>query len=356
MTTRLVPLVFVLAALLTASIAALQQGAPASVILGKAQAFLETLTPEQRRAAVLSFSAEDRVDWHYTPRPGQRKGVAFKTMTKTQQDAALDLLRGSLSEVGYSKAETIRELEQLLLEQEGNAIRDRELYFFAFFGELSASGTWGWRYEGHHISQNWTIVNGRTIASTPQFLGANPAAVRAGRMAGTRVLAKEIDLARALLGSLSPALKAAAVVSDEAPRNLLTSNDRIAAMQEHSGVAYRQLNVEQRAIMWSLIEEYAHVQPSAIAEERLEKIRAAGLAEIRFAWMGPAEPGPGHYYRIQGPTFLIEYDNNPLARGYEQQDANHVHSVWRDFNGDFGRDLLAAHYLAFPHSRANADE
>jgi hypothetical protein len=339
-----VPIIFTVAALLTAGIAATQQGAPTSEMAAAANAFLETLTPEQKDAVMFPFDGEDRFDWHFIPR--ERKGVPLKTMNAPQQEAALNLVRTSLSEEGFEKSQTIRELEQILFEREGRDIRDRELYFFMIFGEPSSSRPWGWRYEGHHISQNWTVVNGNSLASSPQFLGTNPAHVREGRMTGTRVLASEEDQARALLGSLSMSLRHAAVISDEAPRDILTSNERRASMQENTGVSHGQLNGDQQGVLWSIIEEYARVQVPAVARERLTHIRAAGVENIRFAWMGSAAVGEGHYYRIQGPTFLIEFDNT-------QGDANHVHSVWRDFDGDFGRDLLSAHYAQYPHRLAD---
>ena len=343
---RLALIICVLAALLTATIVALQQPSPAAVMLASVQTFLQSLTPEQREAAMFPFAGNERFDWHYIPRA--RSGVALKTMTSSQQDAALGLLRSSLSEAGYDKAETIRELEQILFEREGRAIRDRQLYFFMVFGNPSATGRWGWRYEGHHISQNWTIVEGQAVASSPQFFGTNPAHITDGRMAGTRVLAHEEDQARKLLGSLSPDLRAAAIISNEAPRDILTTSDRQAAIQENAGVVYRQLTAPQQTILWALVEEYARVQPAALADERLKKIQAAGLDEITFAWMGGTARGAGHYYRVQGNTFLIEYDN-------VQNDANHAHSVWREFENDFGMDLLAAHYERFPHPRVNAE-
>ena len=213
------------------------------------------------------------------------------------------------------------------------------------FGEPSTDGTWGWRYEGHHVSQNWTIVDGRAVASSPQFFGTNPARFQDDHSVETRILAAEEDLARALLRSLPPSLRSTAIISDEAPRDILTSNDRTATVQANSGVAFAQLTTEQQGVLWSLIEKYAGVQSTPVAAERLEKIHAAGVDTIRFAWMGGVEPGVGHYYRIQGSTFLIEYDN-------VQDDANHAHSVWRDFDGDFGRDLLAAHYERVPHRLA----
>ena len=340
----LVPVAFVLAAALTVGIAATQQGDPNADMVGAAGIFLETLTPEQRQAVMFPFDSEDRFDWHYIPR--ERKGVALKTMTASQKAAALKLVQAGLSQEGYDKSEKIRQLEQILFEREGRAIRDTELYFFMIFGTPSTSGTWGWRYEGHHISQNWTIINGEAIATTPQFFGTNPGHVREGSKKGTRVLSAEEDHARSLLGSLSPALRSAAIVNAEAPRDMLTSSERQAAMQENIGVTYSQLSAEQRGVLWSLVEEYANVQRDSIAMERLDKVKAAGLDDITFAWMGGTEIGEGHYYRIQGPTFLIEYDN-------VQNDANHVHSVWRDYDGDFGRDLLAAHYTEFRHQLAD---
>ena len=339
-----VPIAFVAAAVLTAGIAATQQSAPASGMSEAANVFLNTLSGEERHTVMFPFDGEDRFDWHFIPR--ERKGLALKVMTKAQQDAALGLLRSSLSTEGYDKSQMIRELEQILFEREGRAIRDRELYFFMIFGEPSNEGTWGWRYEGHHISQNWTIVDGRAVASSPQFFGTNPAHVKDGNMAGTRVLSAEEDHARALLRSLSSSLRSTAIIGDEAPRDILTSNERQAAMQANRGVAFAQLTTEQQGVLWSLIEEYVRVQPVPIADERLANIHAAGVDTIRFAWMGGTSPGEGHYYRIQGSTFLIEYDN-------VQNDANHAHSVWRDFDGDFGRDILAAHYERFPHRLAD---
>ena len=344
---RLVPIVFVALAIVTAGAATMADNAEQTASMAKAAtAFLETLTPDQRTAAMFPFDGEDRFDWHFIPR--ERKGVPLKTMTEAQQAAALALVQTSLSAEGYDKSERIRQLEQILYEREGRDIRDTELYFFMVFGEPSASGTWAWRYEGHHISHSWTVIDGTLSSTTPQFFGTNPAYVREGNRAGERVLGAEDYLARTLLGSLSGDDLEAALISDEAPRDILTSSEREAAMQDDVGVAYSQLDGNQQATLWALIEEYAVVQPAPISEERLSKVRAAGLGDIKFAWMGSVMAGEPHYYRVQGPTFLIEYDN-------VQNEANHVHSVWRDFDGDFGRDLLAAHYREFPHRTVNAD-
>ncbi len=317
-----------------------QAPAPHSAMLGAAQSFLETLGAEETAVATIPFDDAERYTWFYTP--VDRKGLTLKAMNATQQAAALELLRAGFSEKGYDKAETIRQLEQVLFEMSGRAFRDTELYYFTIFGEPSEHGTWGWRYEGHHISQHWTFVNGQVTATTPQFFGANPAEVREGPMRGTRVLGAEEDLARALLHSLSDAQRTQAILSDTAPSDVLTTNDREAAMQADDGVAFGALTADQQAALSALIDEYASTQPADVARARLLRLHEAGLDRIKFAWMGGTEKGQGHYYRIQGPTFLIEYDNT-------QNDANHIHSVWRDFDGDFGEDLLAAHYREFPH-------
>ena len=344
---RLAPIIFlVLAVFITGTTVVRSNADQAASMTEAAEAFLDTLTPEQHAAVSFPFNGDDRFDWHFIPR--ERKGESLKTMTAAQREAALALVRVRLSAEGYDKSERIRQLEQILYEREGRDIRDAQLYFFMVFGEPSATGTWAWRYEGHHISQSWTVINGQLSSSTPQFFGANPGYVREGRSAGERVLGREEHLARSLLGTLSGDNLAAAMLSDEAPQDILTSSERQAAMQDDIGVSYSELNSDQQGMLWSLIEEYAVVQPMAIAEERLAKVRSAGLADIKFGWMGGTDEGEPHYYRVQGPTFLIEYDN-------VQNEANHIHSVWRDFDGDFGRDLLAAHYEAVPHRNFNAD-
>ena len=323
-----------------------QHADPASAMSTAALKFLDSLNDEQEAAVRFPFDGEDRFDWHFIPR--ERKGVALKTMTGSQRSAALDLVRTGLSEEGFTKAEIIRQLEQILFNQEGRDIRDPDLYFFMVFGEPGDGNTWGWRYEGHHISQNWTIVNGTAIAATPQFFGSNPAEVRDGPRQGLRVLGSEEDQARALLGSLNESQRAAALLSKEAPSDILTRSQQRVTLLEDFGVAHRDLDADQQAALWSIIEEYASAQPAPVAEERLASVHDVGLDGIRFAWMGGDAQGQPHYYRIQGPTFLIEYDNT-------QGNANHVHSVWRDFDGDFGRDLLAAHYRQYDHGTRNAD-
>lgn len=308
-----------------------------------AGAFLGTLDDEQRGKVQFAFDSEERFNWFYVPRV--REGLPLKRMRAPQQQAALDLLRVGLSQKGFSKAEAVRALEPVLAEIESNPVRrDPELYYLTIFGEPSPDGAWGMRWEGHHLSLHWTIVNGAAVATTPQFFGSNPAEVREGTKKGTRVLHAEEDLARALLTALSDAQRTTAIVSDTAPDDILTTNARKAAIQENVGLSYGDMTVEQRGMLLALIDEYASAQPKAQAAERIEKIRTAGFEQVKFAWMGPVQKGALHYYRVQGPTFLIEYDNT-------QNDGNHVHAVWRDFAGDFGVDLLEEHYRNSPHHR-----
>lgn len=224
------------------------QDQPAQTMAGAARAFLATLDPAQKAQAVLPFNSEERFHWFYTP--VARRGIPLKSLTPAQNAAALNLLRAGLSEKGYSKAETIRQLETVLREIEGGRgpARDPELYFFTFFGEPMEGGapTWGWRYEGHHCSQNWTIVNGKSIASSPQFFGAHPAEVREGPMKGTRVLRVEEDLGYSLLQSLTEAQRSQAVLPGPAPADIVTRNERKAAIQADTGITYAALNHDQQ--------------------------------------------------------------------------------------------------------------
>ena len=323
------------------------QPSPAVGMTTAARAFLQTLTPDLKAKAQLPLDSDNRFDWHYIPSTGSggfaRRGLPFKEMNEAQRRAAMELLRAGYSQKGYTMAEAIRALEDVLVELGGSAaVRDKELYYVTIFGEPAATGTWGWRYEGHHLSQHWTIVKGKALASTPQFFGANPAEIREGPRAGTRPISAEEDLAYALLNSLDDGQRTAAVIDPKAPNDILTTNAREAAAQSNQGLSYAKLSAPQQQALMRLIETHAGAQQDAVARDRLTRLRTAGLDAITFAWMGGLEKGQGHYYRIQGPTFLIEFDNT-------QNRANHIHMVWRDFKGDFGRDLLADHYRTAPH-------
>jgi hypothetical protein len=320
-----------------------EQARPEVAMARAAATFLETLDNGQRAKAQYAFDSEERFNWHFVPRA--RKGLPLKEMTPAQRDAAFALLKTGLSAAGFSRAESIRSLELVLRAMENRDSRDPEMYFFTVFGTPAAS-SWAWRYEGHHLAQNWTMSRGKAVATSPAFFGANPAEVMDGPMKGTRALTAEADLGWALLDGLVGRSREAAVIAATAPTEIITTNARKVSPLDATGLLAREMTKPEQGLLMALIEAHATTQAPALAAERLARIKAAGVENVRFAWMGATKKAPGaaHYYRIQGPTFLIEYDNS-------QNNANHQHIVWRDFKGDFGDDLLAAHYAAVSHQR-----
>jgi hypothetical protein len=301
-----------------------------------AESFLNSLSPEQRKTAHFPFEDGERYDWHYIPRG--RSGLALRDISVDQQALALAFLKVGLSQRGYWKATTIMKLEAVLREIETfNLDRDPGKYFFSFFGLPSENGNWGWRVEGHHLSLNFTIVNGHLFATAPRFLGANPAKVAAGELSGVRTLADEEDLARKLLNSLDAEQKRKAVFREQAYRDIVTGSDEMVSPLEPVGISAAELDGAQTDLLARLIDEYVLTLPPEIARQRIEAIRSSVMDQIHFGWAGGTQPGRPHYYHIQGATFMIEYDN-------VQNGANHIHTVWRDFAGDFGRDLLREHY------------
>ncbi|MDP9178310.1 MAG: DUF3500 domain-containing protein [Gemmatimonadota bacterium] len=330
---------------------------PASMAVA-ATKFLESLTPEQRQQAMFAFDGAERTHWNFIPTElFPRKGVTIKQMSKSQRLLSHDLLKTGLSQRGYLTATEIMDLENVLAALQsaqpppaaqtppGNQfVRDPERYFFSIFGIPSTRNTWGWRVEGHHMSLHFTVVNGTHVAGSPSFFGTNPAEVRAGPKKGTRVLGAEEDAARSLLESLDASQRTQAIISEIAPNDIVTlvkvKIDRLSP----TGVPAAALNARQRALLRGLIDVYAGKMADDIAADRLSRIEKAGWDKVAFAWAGRLERGQKHYYRVQGPTFLIEYDNT-------QNDGNHVHSVWREFNGDFGEDLLREHVNGTPHNR-----
>lgn len=304
-----------------------------------ASAFISTLSPDQRKAALFDFADRERYDWHYVPR--RRAGLPLRDMSAGQRSMAFAFLKAGLSDEGYRKAITITRLETVLSRIEaGNPMgRDPQKYFFSFFGRPSKTGTWGWRVEGHHLSLNVTIVKGQLFSTAPRFLGANPATVDHGELAGMRILSVEEDLARTLAASMTPQQLAKTVFSRQPYRDIVTGNAETVSSPDPVGISAAELDRGQHENLIRLIDEYVSTMPPEIARQRMELIRREDLGKIRFGWAGALAPGRPHYYRIQGQRFLIEYDN-------VQNGANHIHTVWRDFDGDFGRDLLRNHYLA----------
>ena len=306
--------------------------------------FLAALTPEQRKQATFTLESEERLRWNFIPEEAfPRNGLPFKAMTEPQQKLAHDLLKSALSERGYMTYTGIMQLENILkvTEAGGKFVRDPIQYRFSIFGEPSATGTWGWRVEGHHISLHFTLVKGALVADTPTFAGTNPAEVRdevpGAAPKGTRVLGLQEDAGRTLVMALDPAQRTTAILNaTTAPNEIVTNNRLDINPLEPAGLAAAAMTAAQRDLLMKVIDAYSGLMATDIAAERMAKITAAGLEKISFAWAGPVERGQRHYYRVQGPTFLIEFDNT-------QNNGNHVHSIWRDFKGDFGRDLLREH-------------
>jgi hypothetical protein len=291
-----------------------------------------------RSKLVMPLDDQRRTEWSFTP--GRRPGVNWGEMTVEQQNAASRLLRESLSESGFAKVEAIRALEPVLAEIERNPSRDPKRYWVMIFGEPGEKGVWSWRYEGHHLSLTFTYRDGKYASSTPQFLGSNPAIVPTGDKKGMHILRLEEELGRAFLTGLTADQKKQAVIAESAPADIATSNLRKASMLEDRGLAFSALDKDQQKKLRELVELYASILKPAARDQRLGRI--ADWSKLKFAWMGSSEAGKGHYYRIQGPTFVIEFDNT-------QNGANHIHTIWRDFEGDFGADALAGHYAASGH-------
>ncbi|HSC77515.1 MAG TPA: DUF3500 domain-containing protein [Candidatus Acidoferrales bacterium] len=316
---------------------------PAAEMAQAAQALASALNSEQQGKLFFALDDKERFDWHFIPRA--RLGVSFKSMSPAQQARADALLRSALSEEGHRTVNNIRLLDQVLWERTHNPIRDPALYFFTFFGQPSPGGTWGWRVEGHHLSLNFTLQGGQVISTTPFFFGANPAEVRdEGSHRGLRTLPQEEDLGRRLLKMLTAEQRREALIAVEAPADIVTGVTRRPDLGAPVGVAYSEMTAEQQNALRELLEMYARRLRKELAEAELARIRAADLEKVHFAWAGGSEPGQGHYYRLHGPTFVIEYDNT-------QDGANHIHTVWRDFERDFGGDPLCAHYATSPHHR-----
>ncbi len=331
----------------------------ANAMAAAADAFLQSLSTEQRQKAVFPFDSSERTHWNFIPIEGfPRNGLRVDEMSESQRTLAHDLIKTGLSQRGYMTAAAIMDLETLLGEIEQQARnagqrgegrggegmrREPGRYFFSVFGTPSKKGAWAWRAEGHHVSLHFTVVNGSFIASSPTMFGSNPAEVRVeGPKKGLRILGDQEDAARALLMALDGSQRTKAVIQDVALNEIVTTNKVEVSPLSPVGIGADAMTPAQRDLLMKLVDTYVSKMAPDIAADRTGKIRKAGLEKMAFAWAGEAERGKKHYYRVQGPTFLIEHDNS-------QNNGNHIHSVWRDFNGDFGRDLLREHLKAVAH-------
>ena len=325
------------------SIAVVAQQKTTASMTTAATNFLASLTPEQRQQAAYAFDSAERLRWHFVPQ-FERNGLQIKAMTEPQRKLAHELLKTGLSTRGYDTYTKIMQLENILrdVEKGSGPTRDPEGYRFAVFGTPSAKGTWGWRVEFHHISLHFDVVNGSAISSTPSFAGANPAEVKDGPLKGQRTLGQLEDTGRALVTALDASQKKTAIFNNVALNDIVTGNELDIKPLSPDGVKASAMTAAQRDLLMKVLDAYAGLMTADIAADRMAKVKKAGIENIAFAWAGSIERGQKHYYRVQGPTFLIEFDNT-------QNDGNHVHSVWRDFNGDFGRDLLREHLKTATH-------
>jgi hypothetical protein len=305
-----------------------------------ATALLSTLDDEQRTLAALPLADDAARRWlEYRPLP--RPGASLARLTGPGRKAASRLLATGLSEHAYAQAMAIISLEEVLDLREGGA-RGRHLndYWVCVFADPGAlagptgDGPWAWRFEGHHLSVTMTVAGGE-VSPAPVFFGANPARVSYAGRPVSRPLGPEEDVARALLDAMGPAGRAAAVVAGQAPGDIRSgTSPRAAAGIEPLGVGAGRLGPTARSVLAELAAVYIDRLPAELAAREADRM---ATAELHFAWEGPLTPGTRHYYRVQGGDLLIEYDNT-------SEDGNHAHSVLRRPRGDFGDDVLAAHY------------
>lgn len=302
-----------------------------------AGAFLESLTPDQRQVALLDYDSPKRVDWHFIPKD-DRKGLKIGEMNEEQRKLAHGLLQAALSDVGYEKTTKIMDLENLLKElQKSGPIRDPLRYYVTIFGTPKADSRWGLSFEGHHLSLNFVVEGSKVISASPQALCTNPAELQADYSAkfpkGYRVLKEEETIGFELVNSLTPEQAKTAVIAAKAPAEIRNPGKPHAPTDAAEGIAAKDLDASQKQLLRALIDVYVNAMPADVAGDRLQQIEAGGFDNVHFAWAGATKPGVGHYYRIQGPSFVIELVNTqPDVAG---NIANHVHCIFRDMKGDF---------------------
>ena len=315
----------------------------AAAMVDSARRWLASLESAQRDKGTYHYLDGERIFWYYPPL--NRHGLPLRDMNEQQRSLATELLATGLTEETNRQANLIMEHELVLgpLEVEWDQVtfvRDPELYYWTVFGEPGRQDPWGWRVEGHHLSVHYSVWGDQVLAVTPFFLGANPAEVRKGSKEGLRILGRREDLAIELIGSLDAGQRGKAVIHDKAPWDILGYNTSKQPIHNDEGLAARDMNGTQQEILMTLIAEYVNGAPAPVAEQRLATIRESGLDDFRLVWAGGLDRGRDHYYRIHGGQFIVEFDNI-------QNEANHIHSVWRDVENDFAQDVLRDHRLMY---------
>ena len=318
--------------------------APTNEMTETANKFLQSLNASQKAKAQFSFDHEERHNWHYVPI--DRKGIPLLDLNSDQHKAAMALMQAVLSETGFKKTNAIIKLEDVLREIESASIdyRNPGKYYFTIFGSPMKDSIWGWRLEGHHVSLNFSSENNELISGTPGFMGANPAVVLSGPQKGLQILKDETEMGFTLLNSLNAQQKEKAIMNARAPNDIITGSSRKAMINDPKGILYSELTSNQQKIFLQLLSLYLNRYKKTFADKMMKDVETAGMNHLQFAWAGAQQPGigNGHYYRIQGPTIIIEYDNT-------QNNANHVHTVIRDLKNDFGGDQLLEHYRNKKH-------
>lgn len=322
--------------------------AAAEAMREAASAWLETLQSELRQQATFAFDGSERTDWHFIPK--ERTGVSLREMSAKQRRAAHELLRSALSDKGYLKATTIMSLESVLriIEADREDIlewRNPEKYWFAVYGDPAGDGAWGWRVEGHHLSLNFTSDASTVVATFPAFLGANPAEVRDGPRVGLRVLGLEEDLPHELIRALSEQQRRIATLEGGVPSDVILAPGGELDFDNPIGLPVSDMSEPQAEIVEQIVELFARNFQAELADEVLDEVERAGVDNIYFTWAGELGPEDRHYYRLHGPTFVIEYDKT---------DPNHVHLVWHSTANNFGADALKRHYQEAEHHSAEA--
>ena len=303
--------------------------------------FLQSLDGKEKAKAQYPIESSERFNWHFVPR--ERKGACFRNFTTEQRTAALQLIKASLSEQGFSKATSIMALENVLREIEGRTTsdlyRDPVNYYITIFGTPSKIEPWAWRLEGHHVAFNFVSIKNEISSSTPSFFGSNPGIVPSGPEMGKEILKQETDLGFQLINSFDEQKRKKAILSAAALPEIVSFNSRKAVALTPVGLAYAEMNESQQKLLVQLLNVYVKNYELGFSSKLMEKIKAAGINNLSFAWAGALSTGSGNYYRIQGPMLLIEYDNT-------QSNANHVHTTVRDLTNDFAEDILKEHYLS----------
>jgi hypothetical protein len=333
----LIPAAAVFAA---AAILAQSEKPAAAEMTNAAKGFAAGLPAELKAKAQFDYDSPHRTEWFFTPvqenRQPKRKGVRFEELDAAQKKLALALLRSGLSVKGYEQATTIMSLEGILNDLEGpkGAMgRNPNWYFISLFGEPTLTGKWGWRFEGHHLSVNMTLDKGDVVAVSPVVFASNPAEVKNGARKGLRTLPEIEDTAKKLIASLNESQQQDAKQSKA--HSEIAEKKTAAGVGEAKGVAYSALEAEPKKLLRQLVEAYANRLPADLAAAELKKADAAGFEGVKFAyWIDETKPGKPWTYRVQGPTFVVEFLN--VQADGAKNPANHIHSGWRRLPIDFG--------------------